>query len=244
MELDRFLESYRGSDQRTLIAIAEKLEGVEDWASLVRWAEKNFPRPIKNLDLRDPIVKFHYPRAFEKDVLKQARQFGVSPFLIWGVMREESRFRPDVISIAGAVGVMQLMPPLANRIGMNLRDPVAKRTQLTDARRNIRYGAYHLLELQAQVEKLAVDPQLKPALQVAAYNAGIEAVQRWLKQKDTSSLDVFIESIPFQETRGYVKRVLQSAYIYSRLYGKSSASESPLDERKVELNELKSWGTL
>ncbi len=225
MELDRFLESYRGSDQRTLIAIADKLQGVEDWANLVRFAEKNFARPIKNLDLKDPIVKFHYPRAYEKEVLKYSSQFGVSPFLVWGVMREESRFRADVISVAGAVGLMQLMPRLGNRIGMTLRDSPSKRGQLTNPKRNIFYGTYHLLELQAQVDRLQVPEDLKPVLQVASYNAGIEAVQKWLKDKDFSSVDVFVESIPYQETRGYVKRVLQSAYVYYRLYGSGAKSE-------------------
>lgn len=226
LELERFLESYRGSSKETLTAIALKLESVEDWGSLVRFAEKNFPRTVKQLDLQDPLIRFHYPRAYEQEVLKQAAQFNISPFLIWGLMREESRFRADVISSAGAVGVMQLMPSLGNRIGMKLRDPMNRRSQLTDPARNIRYGTYHLLELRNQIEGFPVPEDLKPILQVAAYNAGVEAVQRWLKQNDPSQIDLFVELIPFQETRGYVKRVLQSAYIYYRLYGQSIKADS------------------
>lgn len=178
------------------------------------------------MDLEDPILQYHYPRAFEKEVLKHAHNFNVSPFLVYGVMREESRFRADVISPAGAVGLMQLMPTLGNRIGLALRESIAKRGSLTDAKRNIRYGTYHLMELKAAVDKLGVSPSLRPILQVAAYNAGIEAVTRWIKDKDISRVDLFVESIPFQETRQYVKRVLQSAYIYYRLYGDAPKTES------------------
>jgi soluble lytic murein transglycosylase-like protein/tetratricopeptide (TPR) repeat protein len=232
MELDQFLDANQAGDDRLSLAVAERLESVEDWANLVRWAERNLSRTMKNLDPKDPTLRFHYPRAYESEVRQQAEAFNISPFLIWGIMREESRYRSDVISAAGAIGLMQVMPSLGNRIGMILKDPQNKRMLLTDAARNIRYGTYHLAELRNEVEKLPIGAEFKPILQVAAYNAGIEPVGRWIKQKDMSRLDLFVESIPFQETRQYVKRVLQTAYIYYRLYGDAGQESLNASDRR------------
>jgi soluble lytic murein transglycosylase len=236
LELDKFLENNQSNSDGLNLAVAERLESVEDWANLVRWADKNMSRSLKNLDLQDPVVRFHYPKAFEADVLKNAERFGLSPFLIWGVIREESRFRADVISSAGAYGLMQVMPSLGRRIGRDLGETSAKRAQLTDPSRNIRYGSFHLAELKEQIGRLQVSASLKTILQVAAYNAGIEAVTKWLKDKESSRPDLFVESIPFQETRQYVKRVLQSAYIYFRLYGDAEvvATHAPSPTKGTE----------
>lgn len=227
MELEQFLDANQAGDDKLNIAVAERLESVEDWANLVRWADKNLSRTIKDLKASDPVLRFHYPRAYEQEVLKQAENYQISPFLIWGIMREESRYRSDVISAAGAVGLMQVMPSLGKRIGGLVGEAPNKRTNLTDPIRNIRYGSFHLNELKASVDKLPVSEEIRQILQIAAYNAGIEAVGRWIKEKDFGRPDVFVESIPFQETRQYVKRVLQTAYIYSELYGRDRTIEVP-----------------
>jgi len=219
MELERFLESSGTKNPAYWLAVAKRFQAVEDWPDLVHWAERYFDLDQKTMDLKNPLIRFHYPKAHLNEVLRASKEFNVSPFLIWGVMREESRFEADVISHAGAVGLLQLLPSLAMRIGRNLGDSPGQRALLTDPRRNIRYGAYHLSELNQRVSTLDVPENLKPILQIASYNAGIEAVLRWIDEKDTKRIDGFVESIPYAETRLYVKHVLQSAYIYYRLYG-------------------------
>ncbi len=114
---------------------------------------------------------------------------------------------------------MQMMLPLGERIARAIGDGTVNRVRLADPKRNIRYGAFHLRELKRQVERMPVPEDLKPAILIASYNAGIEAVQRWLREKESTTADLFIDSIPYTETRLYVKRVLQSAHIYFQLYG-------------------------
>lgn len=218
-ELDIFLASSRGQSRQFQLLVADRLTQIQDWADLVKWADRYFEKPMKAVDLTEITSRYHYPLVYRDAVMKAAREFDISPFLIWGLMREESRFEDAAISRVGAVGLMQIMPSLGDRIGRSLGEGSTDRKRLADPKRNIRYGAFHLKELERSVNRLSVAEVLKPVLIVAAYNAGIEAVQRWLNDKDSSSVDLFVESIPFTETRAYVKRVLQSAYIYFQLYG-------------------------
>ncbi len=219
MELDSFLSSYRQGTASVRLAVAERLYQLGDWASLVVWADRYFKQSLQKANASEPSLRYHYPKAYEPLVLKAAQEFNVSPFLIWGVMREESRFRPDVISAAGAVGLLQLMPFRAQKIAKVLGE---RASPLSEPRRNIRLAAYHLREIALSVDTYPVDDSFKPILQIATYNAGPEPVRRWIRERNTNELDVFIESIPYTETRNYVKRVMQSAYIYYRLYGAES----------------------
>ncbi|TVQ78647.1 MAG: hypothetical protein EA369_06495 [Bradymonadales bacterium] len=218
-ELQVFLTQTGSKNQGLRNAVARRLQSLGDWSDLIRYAQNNFPFNLKGLQPEDPIARLFYPQAYAEDILAAAAEFEVSPFLIWGVMREESRFQSDVISPAGAVGLMQLMPNLGSQIARSLREGRVERLGLTDPKKNIRYGTYHLRELFQQVDRLQVPPEFRTALVVASYNAGIGPVRRWIRELNTDRLDLFVESIPFTETRNYVKRVLQSAYIYYLLYG-------------------------
>ena len=126
--------------------------------------------------------------------------------LVYATMRQESGFRPDVISRAGAVGLMQVMPELATKLAGK---PVA-RHQLRDPETNIRLG---LEEMNALAEELG---NVYP-LSIAAYNAGKSRVRRWLKESGRMELDRFVERIPFNETRNYVRRVSTHYARYSYL---------------------------
>ncbi|MBN8555895.1 MAG: transglycosylase SLT domain-containing protein [Deltaproteobacteria bacterium] len=218
MELDIFLANSRKFDPTLSKEVAERLASVEDWYDLLKWADQNFDRP-QRLSQKDESLLFYFPLAYKDIVQKAAKEFHVSPFLIWGIMREESRFEVDVVSRAGAMGLMQLLPSLAQNLSRDLSDSSFSKPSLADPRKNIRYGAYYLHQLQKQMNKFKVSDELKTVLMIASYNAGVDAVSKWVKDKDTSQVDVFVESISFLETRQYVKRVLQSAYTYYQLYG-------------------------
>jgi soluble lytic murein transglycosylase len=213
------LASSKGQGQYFHLLVADRLTQIQDWADLVKWADRHFEKPAAVADLTNITARYHYPLVYRESVMRAAREFDLSPFLIWGLMREESRFEDGAVSRVGAIGLMQIMPSLGDRIGRTLGEGPTNRKRLADPKRNIRYGAFHIKELEKAVDRLSVPSELKPVLIVASYNAGIEAVQRWLKEKDPSSLDLFVDSISFSETRTYVKRVLQSAYIYYQLYG-------------------------
>jgi len=126
------------------------------------------------------------------------------------VMREESRYRRDAVSVTGAVGLLQLMPDTAARLAPEVGLTGFAPSSLVDPAVNLRIGAHYL---DALVRRF--DGRLSAA--VASYNAGPEAVSQWLAGPSRSD-EEWVESIPYGETRGYVKRVLRSLHVYGVLY--------------------------
>ena len=152
---------------------------------------------------------FLYPKAFNEHVSKYSEKAGVDPSLAYAVMRAESSFAPAATSPVGARGLMQLMPQTA---AMVLHEKKIDPEMLYDPELNIRLGTKHLRELLDKYNgnETAV---------IASYNAGASNVNRWLKTYANLSKEEFIESIPFAETKDYVKKVLAVAVLYKRLYG-------------------------
>lgn len=169
-----------------------------------------------------------YPKAFEDVVRKGANDRGIPVSLVWGVMREESGFVADAKSPSGALGLMQLMPNTAKELArgtdMAFDDETLKRPDMSVA-----YGTKLLANL--RVQYAATKP-----LAIGAYNAGSGAVNRWLAQAaggpgaglrpmERGDFDLWVELIPFEETRGYVKRVLASQGTYAFLYETNERAE-------------------
>jgi soluble lytic murein transglycosylase len=164
-----------------------------------------------------------YPMAFEDEVDQSAVDHGVERALVWAIMREESSFDPGVESWANAIGLMQLLLPTAKSVAQRLGLQVNRRN-LRNPEINISLGAAYLSTLSRKFRH--------PALAIAGYNAGEGAVARWLTQWNSGQdLDLFIESIPYDQTRGYTKRVLSSYATYSFLY-----SGSPRQIPQISLN--------
>jgi soluble lytic murein transglycosylase len=155
-----------------------------------------------------------YPAAFARE-LSAVGDKDVPRGFSWAIMREESSFTPEIKSPVGAVGLMQLMPDTARITAQGtglafdeaaLKTPdvsIALGTKLLHSLRN-KYG--------------------HAALAAAGYNAGPGAVDRWQRSLP-AEFDLFVESIPYEETRGYVKRVLGSFYVYATLYDTASLPE-------------------
>lgn len=158
-----------------------------------------------------------YPRAFANAVESESTRYQVSPFLVWAIMRRESAFRPEVASAADARGLMQVIPPTARAIARKLSEPEPAPAELFSPSLSIRYGAWYLSQLMKRFAH--------PALVAAAYNAGPDATVKWVKEKGSLPLDLFVEEIPFRETRGYVKQVLADLYLYQSFYGKDAAQQ-------------------
>lgn len=152
-----------------------------------------------------------YPRPFDASVQQAARQEGVEPHLVWSIMRRESAFRPGAHSAADARGLMQVMPATAAAIAGQMAKPVPAPDELFSPDFNIRLGAWYLARLTRRFQH--------PALVAAAYNAGPAAVLRWLQRHGSLPLDLFVELIPYRETRGYVKQVVADLNVYRALYG-------------------------
>lgn len=150
-----------------------------------------------------------YPKAFGELVIKYSEKAGVDPSLAYAVMRAESAFSPGATSPVGARGLMQLMPQTAALV---LHEKKIEPERLYDPELNIRLGTKHLKEL---IDKYNGNQTAV----IASYNAGAHNVNRWLKTYSNLKGEEFIESIPFAETRDYVKKVLAAAALYRRLYG-------------------------
>jgi soluble lytic murein transglycosylase len=135
---------------------------------------------------------------------------GLEPALLYAVMREESGYRPRIVSVSGARGLLQLMPDTAAQVARKAGMPEHSEEDLFLPRVNIRLGALYLDELLRRF-----DGRISAA--VGSYNAGPQAVARWLKRASGED-DEWVESIGYEQTRGYVKRVLRSLHAYRVLY--------------------------
>lgn len=144
--------------------------------------------------------------------IKTQKVNGVDPFLIAAIIREESQYDWRAVSRVGAIGLMQIMPHTASAVAQRHRLPGVVREDLFDQETNIQIGVRYVEQLLAQFSGNVVQA-------IAAYNAGPIAVESWATVFRGRSEDEFVELIPFQETRQYVKRVLRSYQEYVRLAG-------------------------
>ena len=151
-----------------------------------------------------------YPSAFRELVEKHAVSAGLDPDLLQGLMREESALDPRARSWVGALGLTQLMPGTARMVARKLKLPVPSHASLLDPELNLRLGAAFLGDLVQQW-----GGEIRFA--VGSYNAGPQAVRKWIDTRPSLSRDEWVEEIPIAETRNYVKRVLRSYYVYQLL---------------------------
>jgi soluble lytic murein transglycosylase len=161
-----------------------------------------------------------YPRAFRELIEKNTALTGQPSTLEMAIVREESAFDPLMESFANAVGLTQLTAAPAQRFANGLpHDPKS----LRDPAINVTIGARELGQLWSAYGGNA-------ALAIAGYNAGEGAVNKWLRDPERAglALDEFVEAIPYDETRGYTKRVLGTYFAYSWLYGATDARIPPL----------------
>ncbi len=153
-----------------------------------------------------------WPRAWAAPLTTAALEFKVPPPLLMGLSREESAFDASVVSWAGASGLCQLMPPTAKDEARSLKLPPPTTSTLIDPTLNARLGASHLGRRLRSMRH--------PFMAIAAYNAGPGSVAKWMPTAGTSiPVDTWVESIPFDETRNYVKKVTGSWITYTLLDG-------------------------
>ena len=161
---------------------------------------------------REQMEELLYPREYSQYVEKYSAQYGVDPLLVYAVIYNESRFRPDAQSEVGARGLMQMMEDAFEWTKYRLEpESDAVYDDMYDPETNIRYGTYMLSLLLEEFG--TVDNAL------CAYHAGWGSVKNWLADPAYSSDGVHVETIPFADTRTYVERVNKTLQIYQRLYG-------------------------
>ena len=163
-----------------------------------------------------PMWEVAFPPAFDTFVARETTANGIPRSLAWAIMREESDFYPEVKSPANAYGLMQLIVPTARGVASGTpygwNEDALKRPEVS-----IALGTKLLAGLRASFANRA--------LAIAAYNGGAGAVGRWVAARPAEDFDLWVEEIPWDETRGYIKRVLASEAAYAFLYDKGSLDE-------------------
>ena len=161
-------------------------------------------------------LRHAFPRYFFDRVQTAAREAQVDPCLVISVMRQESFFDSGAVSPVGALGLMQIMPQTGQQLARQLGVTPFARERLFEPQLSIRMGSHYLAD---QVRAFQTGPaaQLGFELGLAAYNAGPEAARRWLQRYPHSDPDLFVERIPYKETRLYVKKVMRNFAIYKTL---------------------------
>jgi soluble lytic murein transglycosylase len=149
-----------------------------------------------------------FPFPFESLILNWSQQRQLNPLLVTSLIRQESRFEPEIRSPVGAVGLMQVMPAtgkwVADKINLN-------KYSLTNPNDNVNLGTWYLDHTHQEYDNNSL-------LAVASYNAGPGNVAKWLEKYSLSDPDLFVEQIPFRETKGYVESVFGNYWNYLRLY--------------------------
>ena len=177
-----------------------------------------------------------YPQGYWNVVLEKASRRRLDPFLVLAIIREESAFAPQAVSPAGARGLMQVMPFTATRLaGAHGLPPPGAGASLEEPRYNIALGTAELADLLAEFKG-----DLVPAL--AAYNAGPHHVRRWIQERGYAGPEEFVEEIPFDETRTYVKRVLGTFGRYRALYAATAPSSNVQGPPSTVTNEASGAG--
>lgn len=180
-------------------------------ASQEGWHEKAISALSADSNLRYYSLRF--PVDYRKQLEDAAQRHQIDPALLFAIVRAESAYSVDAVSRAGAHGLMQVMPTTAQQLAREFGVRYGGKSSLLEAGTNIQFGTLRLNQLLDEFD------QLLPA--IAAYNAGPNAVSRWVDADVLEEPDAWIETVPYYETRDYLARVLSFATIYDwRLTGR------------------------
>lgn len=149
-----------------------------------------------------------FPFPFNDTILTWSKQRQLNPLLTTALIRQESRFEPEIKSSAGAVGLMQVMPSTGEWVASKIN---LTQYSLADPEDNVKLGTWYLDFTHQEYDNHSL-------LAVASYNAGPGNVAQWVRKYSLSDPDVFVEQIPFPETQGYVEAVFGNYWNYLRLY--------------------------
>jgi soluble lytic murein transglycosylase len=152
-------------------------------------------------------LEIRFPLAHREQVVNNANVQKIDPSWAFAIIRQESSFASDARSPVGALGLMQIMPNTGKVIAKDLSTRLRESSQLLDIDTNIRFGISYLRKMLNRFDQ-------NTALATAAYNAGSQRVKGWLPKDENMEPDLWVENIPFKETRHYVKQVLAFAAIY------------------------------
>jgi soluble lytic murein transglycosylase len=196
-----WIAAVKGLDDSQLLAASEL-------ARQANWPERSINTADRTQQQHD--FSQRYPTPYEASMRQYSQERGIDESWVYGLVRQESRFMADVRSRAGAVGLMQIMPATAQWLAKRAGLKNFQGHTTLQAETNISLGTYYL--------KYLLDELAHPVLATAAYNAGPSRAKRWRDDKPLEGA-IYAETIPFLETRDYVKKVMSNAQFYSARLG-------------------------
>ena len=219
-----------------LVELDMRQDSVREWAYVVRGlSDENlliaadyarraglYDRAINAADRTQARHDYglRYLAPYRNDFDAAAKAHDIDVAMLYGIARQESRFIPDIVSSAGAVGLMQLMPGTAKWVAKQLARNDYQPTRIGSTDLNTQFGAYYFKYWLERLDRM-------PALAAAAYNAGPGRAQAWRPMAPLEGA-IWVETIPFNETRDYVKKVLANAMVYGQSLGSPSTSLTSL----------------
>ncbi len=220
--------------QRTLLLyrMDMRVEAAKEWA----WATRNFNDQLllvaaevarrnqmydRSISAADRTVQMHdfslrYPAPYRESLQENLHKHGLEEAWVYGLMRQESRFVTKAKSEVGAAGLMQIMPDTARWVARQIGMKGYRKGLIHQLDVNIKLGTYYMKTVYTQFDA-------NPVLASAAYNAGSTRAKQWCGPQPLEGA-IYVETIPFDETRDYVKKVMSNTIYYSKLFGQSSLS--------------------
>ncbi len=162
---------------------------------------------ISNTDDLNNQLALRFPLAHRETVKKDSKNYHIPEELIYAVIRQESSFQDNIASPAGANGLMQVLPRTAEQIAKQAHIDYKNKVQLFSPQTNIHIGTAYLQQLAKQFHQ-------HPVLMMAAYNAGPKQTNYWLKNHTPHEIDIWIETLPWRETRNYLKNIIAFYSVY------------------------------
>lgn len=204
-----YLERTIDARREWLTALQDKNSGQLATAAVLAhdlgWNDRAIHAAAQANEFQD--LRLRFPLSFQDLFLEHARNKDLDPAWILALARQESMFMPEIKSPAGALGVMQIMPGTGRTIASKLNESWNNPYPLLRPETSIRFGTFYL---NLRLNEL----QQNPVLATAAYNAGINKIRDWLPETGTLPADVWVETLPYRETRNYVERVFAYTAIY------------------------------
>ena len=214
-QLSNYIDETPNAAIECYYALITCYEGLSRYDKAREVADKALMSPVFRNQASSDLAQLRrmlYPLHYEQLVEKYAKQYNVDTALIFAMILEESRYRKDAISWAGAIGLMQIMPATGRQLARQLNIHRFRTSMLKIPEVNIRMGTKYIGYLNSIFDGNAM-------LVTGAYNGGPGRMRRWLDSKDIKDLDEFVEKITIRETRLHIKKVINSYDNYVEIYG-------------------------
>lgn len=223
--VDRITDARREWFQGLRQLETNEIKQAASMASGWKWHEGAIKTVARTTHRRDYDLRF--PMPFKKQVLSRSRDLKLDPSIIYSVMRRESLFDPLARSPVGALGLMQLMPATARFVSRQLGLKRPGKADILNIETNIKLGTSYFRRVLNRFDN-------NVSLAAAAYNAGPSNVRRWLPKSNVMPADLWVETVPYRETRNYVQAVLAYATIFDKARGQKVRITSRMDDVRTE----------